>query len=282
MLKTVLRRRHLLLVLDNFEQVLAAAPTIAELFTAAPGLSLLATSRAALRLLGEQVYAVAPLTEQAAIELFVARAQAIAPHFHLSEVTHPAVAAICRRLDRLPLAIELAAARVRLFSPQALLMRFETGGLRELRDGPRDLPDRQRTLLDAIAWSYQLLSDTERALFRYLGVFAGGFTVEAAAAVTSLIGNCRHIADCLDGIAVILAVQGEAARGARLMGAAAVIRETIQVPLAPAERPIAEQRVPTVRAALGDDAFDAAYHAGRALTWEQAVAEAMDNTAPGA
>lgn len=198
-LTAMLIRSNILLVLDNCEHLLDAALAVSALLSAAAGVSVLATSRAPFHISGEQIYPVAPLDEMAAVALFTARAQAIAPSFRLTEVTQPAVAAICRRLDRLPLVIELAAARVRLFSPQALLVRLEAGGLRELRDGPRDLPDRQRTLRDAIAWSYRILSTAEQALFRRLGVFVGGFTVAMVAAVAELGAD-----DALERLAALL------------------------------------------------------------------------------
>jgi predicted ATPase/DNA-binding CsgD family transcriptional regulator len=195
-LKDHLRHRHLLLVLDNFEHVLGAAPLVAELLAACPRLKVLATSRAALRLSGERDLAVPPLglperdpppsldelTRSEAVRLFVERARAARANFAVTEGNGPAVAEICRRLDGLPLAIELAAARIKLLSPQAMLARLERR-LPLLTGGARDLPARQRTLRDAIAWSYDLLDEAERRLFRRLAVFAGGCTVEAAEAV---------------------------------------------------------------------------------------------------
>lgn len=191
-----LQRRQLLLVLDNFEHVIAAAPLVAELLAAAPALTVLVTSREALRLYGEQEYAVPPLllpdmlhlppmdrlTQYEAVRLFIERAQAVRPEFAVSVATAPVIAEICARLDGLPLAIELAAARVKVFPPQALLTRLDRR-LHLLTGGPRDLPARQQTLAGAIAWSYDLLDVTEQALFARLGVFAGGCDIEAAEAV---------------------------------------------------------------------------------------------------
>ncbi len=185
-----------LLVLDNFEHVLAAAGLVAELLTACPGLTVLATSRARLRLSGEHAVAVPPLavpepgaapaperlTDYAAVQLFVERARAVDPGFALSEANAAAVAAVCRRLEGLPLALELAAARTRVLSPAALAARL-TDRLGLLTGGPRDAPARLRTMRDAIAWSDGLLSAAERALFRRVAVFVGGFTIEAAEAV---------------------------------------------------------------------------------------------------
>src|SRR5262249_48070800 len=161
-----------LLVLDNFEQIVAAAPRLVDLLTAAPRLKLLVTSRAALHVRGEQEFPVPPLSvpdpaqqlpvealsRYAAVEVFVQRATSVRPDFALTAEDAPAVAEICRRLDGLPLAIELAAARTKLFPPPALLARLEHR-LRLLVGGTRDLPARQQTLRDTIAWSYNLLEE---------------------------------------------------------------------------------------------------------------------------
>ncbi len=188
-----LHPRRALLVLDNCEHVLDAAPLLATLLEACPRLRLLATSREPLRLRAEQLLPLAPLAlpespDLAAIarapaaRLLADRARALNPGFALDEANAPAVAAICARLDGLPLAIELAAARLDQLSPAELLARLDPR-LPALTNGPRDLPARQRTLRDAIAWSYDLLEPAEHALFAGLGVFIGGFTAEAAAAV---------------------------------------------------------------------------------------------------
>jgi predicted ATPase/transcriptional regulator with XRE-family HTH domain len=189
--------RHLLLVLDNCEHLLAAMPLVSELLAAGPGLVVLATSRTRLRLRGEHELPVGPLAVPevenvspplaglagvAAVRLFVERAQEASPAFSLNEEVAPAVAAICRRLEGLPLALELAAVRVKLLPPPTLLTRLERR-LPLLSGGPRDLPSRQQTMRDAIAWSYDLLSADEQALFRCLAVFAGGFTLEVAECV---------------------------------------------------------------------------------------------------
>jgi non-specific serine/threonine protein kinase len=177
-----------LLVLDNLEQVVAVAPRIAQLLSIAPRLTVLATSRAALRVSGEVERPVPPLQVEApraippAVTLFVERAKAVRPDFELTPVNHAAVAEICDRLDGLPLAIELAAARTKILSPQALLARL-SHSLQLLTSGPRDAPVRLQTMRDAIRWSHDLLSDDERRLFRRLGVFAGGFSLEAAEAI---------------------------------------------------------------------------------------------------
>jgi len=197
-LATFLSSRQLLLVLDNFEQVVAAAPSIIELLTACPGVTALVTSRVRLRVTGEWEYAVPPLGLPAlerdlsiddlagsgAVRLFVERAQAVRPDFALTGETAQAVATICSQLDGLPLAIELAAARSKLLPPAALLARLERR-LSLLTGGSRDLPARQRTMRDAIAWSYDLLTPEERVLFRRLAVFVGGFPLDAVEAVAS-------------------------------------------------------------------------------------------------
>ncbi len=213
-LTAVLRRQRLLLVLDNVEQVIEAAPRITTLLGACPGLKVLATSRATLRVSGEHDYAVAPLTlperggsthspaladlaQNDAIALFVARAQAALPGFVLNEDNAPAVAEICARLDGLPLAIELAAALVRVLPPVALVGRL-TNRLALLTSGARDQPARLRTMRDAIAWSHDLLPPPERVLFRRLAVFAGDFTLDAAKEVTG--ASAEFGIDLLAGI----------------------------------------------------------------------------------
>ena len=195
-LRDFLRQRQLLLLLDNFEQILGAAPLLTDLLMACPRLKLLVTSRVALRVSGEQELQVSPLTvpragddasieqvsQYAAVRLFVERAQAVRPSFKLHADNAAAVAEICRRLDGLPLAIELAAARIRLLSPDAMLARLDQR-LQLLTGGGRDLPLRQQTLRNTIAWSYDLLDDAEQTLFRRLAIFVGGCTLDAAAAI---------------------------------------------------------------------------------------------------
>src|SRR5215468_3721279 len=191
-----LRPRRLLLVLDNFEQVMGAAPLVADLLTAARGLVVLVTSRMVLRLSGEHEVQVptlpvpdttvgsqaAAVQQYPAVQLFVERARAVAPGFGLISGNAAAVAEICRRLDGLPLAIELAAARVKLLPPQALLARLDDRmGL--LTGGAVDLPDRQRTLKTTLDWSFGLLPAGQQALFARLGVFAGTFGLLAVEAI---------------------------------------------------------------------------------------------------
>ncbi len=219
--------KRLLLVLDNFEHLLGAAPLVAELLAVGPGVTALVTSRAVLRLSGEHAYAVPPLalpdvrdvptaerlTKSAAVRLFVERARAARADFALTAETAPAVAELCRRLDGLPLALELAAARVRLLSPPDLLARLGRR-LPLLTGGARDAPARHQTLRAAIEWSYDLLAPGEQALFRRLAVFAGGCVLEAAEAVCA--GGLRF--DLLDAMQALvdhsLLRQEEAANGA--------------------------------------------------------------------
>jgi predicted ATPase/DNA-binding SARP family transcriptional activator len=173
---------RLLLVLDNFEVVDEAAPTVSDLLQAASGLAVLCTSRAPLRLSGEHEYRVAPLPLGDAVRLFAARARAVAPGFRRASEESDEVSEICRRVDCLPLAIELAAARTREYSPAEMLEALP-GPLQIAGEGGRDLPERQRTLRAAIDWSHELLAPDEQALLARLGVFLGGCTVAAAAVV---------------------------------------------------------------------------------------------------
>jgi predicted ATPase/DNA-binding CsgD family transcriptional regulator len=209
------RDKQLLLVLDNFEQVVEAASLVADLLAGCPALRVLVTSRVRLRLSDEREFPVFPLTvlesgDQAessgsngagAVRLFVARAQAIKPDFALTGTDAQTIAEICRRLDGLPLAIELAAARVKVLTPTALLARLERR-LPLLTGGGRDLPARQQTMRDAIAWSYDLLPPQEQSLFRQLGVFVGGFGLQAAETVTHVPEDPTF--DVFDGIASLL------------------------------------------------------------------------------
>jgi predicted ATPase/class 3 adenylate cyclase len=203
--------RELLLLLDNFEQVLAAAPALSGLLSSAPGLRLLVTSRTPLRLRGERVYRVPQLdvpdlrrpaiTSEVAdcesVRLFIERAQAAAADFEVSDQNLEAVAEICVRLDGLPLAIELAAPRVRTLTPPALLRRLDQR-LELLTGGAHDLDERQRTLRATIEWSYDLLLEKEKTLFARLGVFVGGCRLEAAEAACDPDGAFGP--DLLDGL----------------------------------------------------------------------------------
>ena len=234
-LKDHLREKQLLLLLDNFEQVADAASLVGELLAATPGLNVLATSRMSLHLSGEREIAVPPLglpphppaplrlrsgqasptpgrggagdvgelTQYEAVRLFIERAQAVKADFAVTNANAPAVAEICYRLDGLPLAIELAAARVKLFPPQALLARLGSR-LKLLTGGARDLPARQQTIRSTIDWSYQLLDEGEKRLFTRLGVFVGGCTLEAAEAVAGWNVEPLERWNVLDGIAALV------------------------------------------------------------------------------
>ena len=177
-----LRDRRMLLVLDNLEQVTAAASVLAGLLASAPGLKVIATSRTPLRLSVEHTYAVLPLALEESVRLFAERARAAVPEFEVNGDNRDDVAEICARLDGLPLAIELAAPRVRTLTPRALLRRLDQR-LPLLTGGAQDLDERQRTLRGTIEWSYDLLLANEQALFASLGVFVGGSRLEAAEAV---------------------------------------------------------------------------------------------------
>ncbi|MGB8647644.1 MAG: adenylate/guanylate cyclase domain-containing protein [Anaerolineae bacterium] len=209
LLEEYVRERQMLLALDNFEQVTSAAPLLARLLAAAPGLRLLVTSREVLHLAGEQQYPVPPLgsggaefppekllAENSAVQLFVERARAVRPAFALTAENQQAIVEITARLDGLPLAIELAAARVKLLTPAALLKQLKASGLGLLTSTARDLPARQQTLRGAIAWSYDALAPVEQELFCRLGVFVGSVTLDAIAAVCA--GDDLPAAELLD------------------------------------------------------------------------------------
>ena len=216
-LKRALEKRELLLLIDNFEHVIRAAPLVSELLAASPHLKALVTSRESLRLAGEQEYPVPPLSlpeaeavsvlnlaESEAGTLFIQRAQMTLPHFEIGDDNAPAIGRICTRLDGLPLAIELAAARCKLLTPQALLERLEgtreASPLRTLASGSRDAPPRHRTLENTMAWSYNLLDEDEKTLFARLSVFRGGRSLEAIGAVC---GADLPI-DVVDGLASLV------------------------------------------------------------------------------
>ncbi len=215
LLEAALKGKQLLLLLDNFEQVVDAAVVVADLLTVCPRLKILVTSRVGLHVRAEQEFAVPPLAVPAtkrlpglqalsqyeAVALFIARAQAVKPDFQVTNANAPAVAAICARLDGLPLALELAAARVKYFPPQTLLARLEQG-LSILSGGARDLPARQRTLHGAIAWSYELLSPGEQALLRRFAVFLDGCSWEAAEQVCNAPEELP--VDLLEGLASLV------------------------------------------------------------------------------
>jgi predicted ATPase/class 3 adenylate cyclase len=213
-LRAFLRERELLLVLDNFEHIVEAAPLLTDWMTASPKLRLLVTSRVALHLSGEQLYDVHPLrlpgegrgepldlAESEAALLFLARARAARPDFVITDENAPFVAEICERLDGLPLALELAAARTRVLSARALLARLDRR-LGLLTGGARDLEERQQTMRATIAWSYDLLDSDEQRLFARLGVFVGGFRLDAAAAIVAT--SDETALDLLEGVSTLV------------------------------------------------------------------------------
>jgi predicted ATPase len=286
----LLRERRLLLVLDNFEQILSAATVVADLLRACPGLSVLVTSRAALQIGAEHEFPVSPLalpdvtqsltpeqlSQYAAVALFVQRAVAIKPDFTVTNANAPAVAEICARLDGLPLAIELAAARIRLLGPEAMLARLGHG-LALLSGGRRDLPVRQQALRSTIAWSYDLLAPAEQALFRRLGVFVGGLTLEAAEAVCGETGEI----EIFDGIGSLveksLLKADDAPGGKPRFGMLEMIREFALERLAGAgEEDETRRRHAVVFAALAEEA---APHLIRreALAWLDRLQVEHDN-----
>jgi predicted ATPase len=190
-----------LLLLDNFEQVLPAATVVAETLEACPSLKILVTSRSSLRVYGEQEFPVAPLAQNFAIELFAQRAAAVWPDFAITSDNTEAIQEICSRLDGLPLAIELAAARTKILSPSAIMDRLHSR-MQLLTGGARDLPERQQTLRKTIAWSHGLLNEEEQKLFRRFSVFVGGCTQEAAEAVCNTQQDLR--VDLFEGLSSLV------------------------------------------------------------------------------
>src|SRR6266568_680685 len=215
LLKSSLQSKHLSLLLDHFEQIISAAPALADLLEVCPQLKLLVTSREVLRLRGEREFVVQPLpvpdlkqsadsetlSHYASVTLFTQRAQAVNPEFQVTDTNAHTIAAICARMDGLPLALELAAARLKHLSPQALLARLEHR-LQVLTRGPRDVFERQQTLRNTIQWSYDLLTTEEQRLLRCLSIFVGGCTFEAVEAVCKLRGDVT--ADVLNGMASLI------------------------------------------------------------------------------
>jgi predicted ATPase/transcriptional regulator with XRE-family HTH domain len=287
-----LRARRALLVLDNFEHLLAAASIVSDLLAACPTVQVLATSRILLHLSCEHEYLVPPLAlpdrhevvngerlrEIPAVALFLERLSAFEPNFVLSESDAPAIAAICVRADGLPLAIELAAARARHLTVHDLAVRLQRP-LRLLTHGPRDLPPRQQALRDTIAWSYDLLAPAEQRLLRWLAVFAGGWTLASAESLCT--GAAGLPDDVTDGLAALVdssLVQVE--RGAddhTRYGMLETIREFAE------EQLVASGEAPTVRRRHADVMFayaeqaDWGLQSGERLIWTRAVAAEVDN-----
>jgi predicted ATPase/DNA-binding CsgD family transcriptional regulator len=234
-LKQFFRLRSALLLLDNVEQIIAVAPQLAELLSACPRLKLLVTSRAVLHVQGEQVFPVPPLAlpdqshpssiaDSPAVTFFVQCVQAKQPGFQLTESDAPLIAAICARLDGLPLAIELAAARLNLLTPRLLLERLDRR-LQLLTGGPRDAPERQQTLWNALAWSYDLLNAEEQRCFRRLSICIGGCALEAAEAMCAVPGPASSVLDTIASLVdkSLLQQQSQVSGASRL-----VILETIR------------------------------------------------------
>ncbi|HET8631024.1 MAG TPA: tetratricopeptide repeat protein [Thermomicrobiales bacterium] len=287
-----LRARRALLVLDNCEHLLAAAPALRDLLAACPGLKVLATSRAPLRLTGEHEYPVAPLalpgpgetTDLVSVRrapsaaLFLDRLAAVAPGRAPGDADAPAVAAICRRADGLPLALELAAARATHLTLGELAARLARP-LPLLSRGPRDLPPRQRALRDTIAWSYDLLAPEERRLFRWLAAFAGGWSLEGAEALCA--GEAGLTGGVVDGLAAL--VDGSLVRVERGADGRAryamleTIREFAEDDLAASgEAEAVRRRHAAVMFAYAERA-DRGLQSGERQVWTRAVAAEVDN-----
>src|SRR5258706_12158417 len=235
--KDYLRDKRMLLVLDNFEQLVSTASIVADLLAAVSKLKILISSRIALNLHGERGFPVPPLElpqtenesiledliENESVILFVGRAQAVHPNFALTKDNASAVAEICRRLDELPLALQLAAARVKLLQPQALLARLDDR-LKLLTGGARDLPARQQTLRNTLEWSYDLLNQDEKILYARLSVFVGGFTLEAGEAVCNQDGKLDVLESLTSLVNNSLLRQEEMANGESRFGMLETIR----------------------------------------------------------
>jgi predicted ATPase/transcriptional regulator with XRE-family HTH domain len=290
-LHAALRDRHLLLVLDNWEQVIDAAPEVASLLLACPHVIVLATSRAALRLRGEREYPVMPLSvpvlaqlpvaaqiaENPAVQLFVARAADVAPGFALTQLNAAALAAICRRLDGLPLALELAAARIRLLSPTELLARLDRA-LPLLTGGPRDLPDRQRTMERAIDWSYDLVAPAEAHLFRQLAPFVGGWDLDAVEAIgdtAEAIDDPLELLAALVEQALVVALPGFDAEG-RYRMLEPVRQYALQRLIESGEESAARQRHAAHYFALVEEA-DAGLSGSEQVAWLDRLEREHDN-----
>ena len=290
-LREFLSERKVLLVLDNFEQITEAAPAVGELLSRSKNLKILVTSRVRLHLRFEREFILQPLavpvdkeldlkelSECAAVALFVERARAVKSSFELTEENAQPVAEICRRLDGLPLAMELAAARVKLLSPQAILTRLSQS-LKLLTGGARDLPARQQTMRAAIRWSYDLLDAAEQKLLNRLAVFGGGFTLDEAERVAG-VGADLEI-DLFEGIASLadksLLVQREQSDGEPRFRMLAVVREFALEELeAGGESNEIKRRHALVFAALSEEAYPELVGA-KAGEWLERLEEEHDN-----
>lgn len=229
-LRDFLANRFVLLVLDNFEQLVDGSPILVELLTDSPHLRLLVTTREPLRLRGEQVLPLRPLDEASAMELFTRRAKAINPDFSLTEDSKAAISAVCSRLGGLPLAIELAAFRSRVFSPVALLARLQSNALATLASGARDLPARQQTLRDTIAWSFNLLDEPEKQVFLSAGMLQSAFCATTLAAIAKIPeADAYQLLSSLVDKNLIQPVVGETPRFVMLDTIREFAREQVQV-----------------------------------------------------
>jgi predicted ATPase/DNA-binding XRE family transcriptional regulator len=288
-----LKDKEILVVLDNFEQVVTAAPAVAALLAAAPRMKVLVTSRVPLRLYGEQEYPVPPLaipphgplpampvlSQYEAVALFIQRARLVQPAFALTNDNAPAVAEICHRLDGLPLAIELAAARVKLLPPQALLARLGSR-LKVLTSGARDLPARQQTLRATIDWSYALLDPGERTLFAWLSVFAGGCTLEAIEDVCSQVeGRTVEVLDALGSLVdrSLLRQEENPANGTPRFIMLATIREYAQERLAESGAEDAVRRAHAGYFLRLAEMAEPEIRGARQLAWSNRLAVELDN-----
>jgi predicted ATPase/DNA-binding CsgD family transcriptional regulator len=292
-LTEALARRSGLLILDNCEHLLdACAELVDRLLTECPMLHVLATSRAVLGVRGERAWQVPPLgvpepeaidastlSSYAAVQLFVERAQAVRRTFALSAANAAAVAELCRRLDGLPLAIELAAANVNVLGIDQILARLgEADRLLESRQ--RGASPRQLTLRATMDWSFDLLEESERAAFRQLAVFAGGWSLAAAEAVCDSSEPVLDVlARLVETLAAVTAARGHT-RAARLFGAAEALRARVGAAVLPFYQADYERGVALTRSALGEPAFTRAWAGGRALRVEHALAYALEPEQP--
>jgi predicted ATPase/DNA-binding SARP family transcriptional activator len=268
-----LKPAHVLLVLDNFEHLLDAAALVAELLAAAPAVKALITSRAPLRIRAEQQYALAPLAEAEAVQLFVERARAARPTFALTAEAEAAVAALCAQLDYLPLAIELIAVRAKTFSLDDLCRQLAQP-LDALAHGARDLPDRHRTLRDAIYWSFDRLSLDEQRVFAHLGVFAGGATAEAAQAV---LGTAPPALPALEALVEASLVQAHLVAGETRFTLLKTIREfALEQLTARGEAEAVQQRHADYVQRLAEAAYEQLLGPNQAA-WSARMAAELDN-----
>ena len=288
-LQTTLHAKQALLILDNFEQVLEAAGFVRELLAAAPHLVVLVTSRNILLLPGEWEYLVSPLplpdastessvehlAQNPAAQLFVQRAQAVQPDFQLTPTNAAAISLLCRRLDGLPLALELAAARTSVLPPSQLLARLEQG-MQVLTNRGRGVPERQRTLQETIRWSYDLLDSAEQRLFQRLSVFGGGFTLEAAEVVCPVDGDLALLdgVDSLVGKSLVrrLPTEGEARFG-MLLTLGEFARDRLR---AAGEAPLLQERHAQWIATLVEAAREP-LESGRRDVWLRRLTAEQDN-----